>query len=807
MFNNTFLVIDAQAQLNFKSLTKHRVPGAIPVLGKYRLIDIAISSATESNITNVGVFCDRNYRSLHDHIGDGARFNLARRVDGIFILPPKSSNPVDEEFLSFQRMKSQDDYFRRSNQEYSIIMPSTIFWFPNLEEFVKNHIESEKDITEIVNKNGERLYTFIIKKEKLMTYIENYSTISYRNLCEVFDYSNQETKNTIIYDRYAKYIRTLDEYYKMQMGFIGSAFPTGLERLEKVRAKDQFDSPTYYGSAASVKSTIMTSGCFIDGTVENSILSRRVRVEEGAVIKNSIIMNNCIIKKNAYLVNAILDKESIVEEGAVVVGTSDDPFVSEKKQTVFSAKHPRVAMLSAECSPYVKRGGLADMVGSLAREIAHQGSEVYLFIPLYKEIRNKHQNESEKREELDITIFDKTYHIGVFKKEIEKLTYILLDLYMFFDREEIYGYDDDRYRFAYFTYAVFEYLKSRNIEIDVFHIHDWHMCLLPLFKKKYEMYQKSLSVLTIHNLSYQGTSDKDVIEHFKLDYSIEGPKVSFLEIGINTADILNTVSKTYAEELKYEYYSGNLREAIMRRTPDFYGIVNGLSSKLDPNTDVLLASRYSIDDEDLFIKKEINKKYLSDICGFEYSSDMFIMGMVSRIDSIKGFDLITNALYSLLENKKIHFVLLGIGDPLIISRLKEIEERYKSQVKLFLDFYGTEPSYIYSGADVFLMPSRIEPCGTSQMIALKYGTVPIVRQTGGLNDTISSYDRTSKSGNGFKFYNQDYRDLISAINLAYSIYSTNRNEWEILIKNGMRSEFSFKKCAKEYLNLYSIERK
>ena len=140
MFNNIFVVIDATSQLDFSSLTKHRVPGAIPILGKYRMIDIPISAATESNITNVGVFCDRNYRSLHDHIGDGARFNLGRRVDGIFILPPKALNPVDEAFLSFQRMKGQDDYFRRSNQEYCIIMPSTLYWFPNLEELVREHI-------------------------------------------------------------------------------------------------------------------------------------------------------------------------------------------------------------------------------------------------------------------------------------------------------------------------------------------------------------------------------------------------------------------------------------------------------------------------------------------------------------------------------------------------------------------------------------------------------------------------------------------------------------------------------------------
>lgn len=807
MFNNIFVVIDASAQLNFKTLTKHRVPGAIPILGKYRMIDVAISAATQANITNVGVFCDRNYRSLNDHIGDGARFNLGRRVDGIFILPPKSFNPVDESFISFQRMKDQDDYFRRSNQEYCLIMPSTIYWFPDLEKLVNEHIKSGKDITQVVNRDNERLYVFIIQKDKLMNYIDSYSSINYRNIAEVFDYSTQETKNTIVYRRYAKYITNIYEYYDISMSFIKIAYPRGLESLEKIRAKDQFDSPTFYGTKSNVSESILASGCFIDGTVYNSILSRRVRVEEGAVVKNSIIMNNCVIKKNAYIDSAIIDKESIIDEGAEVIGTKDEPFVSEKKQTVYSTKHPSVAMLSAECSPFVKRGGLADMVGSLSAEIAHQGSEVYFFIPLYKEIKEKYMSEFEKDKELTLTIFDKQYHINVYKKESEKLTYILIDLYMFFERENVYGYKDDPYRFSYFTYAALEYLRLKKIKIEVFHFHDWHMCLLPLFMKKYDEYKKSLSVLTIHNLSYQGITNKEVIDHFGLDYYIEGENMNFLEIGINSADIINTVSKTYAEELKYVYYSGNLRDSIIRRTPDLYGIVNGLSSQIGPSNDMNLKARYSVNDSDFFKKKEINKKFLADTCEFTYSKDMFIMGMVSRIDQIKGFHLLVDALYNILENENIYFVLLGVGDESIITRLKELQNRFPERVKLFLDFYGTDPSYIYSGSDVFLMPSLIEPCGTSQMIALKYGTVPIVRQTGGLNDTIQSFDKTSKTGNGFKFYNQDYRELINTINIAYTTYKEDKDDWKVLIKNGMKCDFSFKKCAKDYLNLYSIERK
>ena len=181
--------------------------------------------------------------------------------------------------------------------------------------------------------------------------------------------------------------------------------------------------------------------------------------------------------------------------------------------------------------------------------------------------------------------------------------------------------------------------------------------------------------------------------------------------------------------------------------------------------------------------------------------------MVSRIDEIKGFYYLIDALSWVLDNPNIYFVLLGVGDQEIISRLKRLEERFKGRVKLFLEFHATNPNYIYSGADCFMMPSRIEPCGTSQMIALKYGTVPIVRQTGGLNDTINSFDRTTKKGNGFKFYNMDSRDLGYMVNIAYDIYTNDKESWNKLILNGMECDYSFSRCAKEYLNLYNLKRK
>lgn len=803
---NMFMVVDATSTLDFDLLTKHRVPGAIPFLGKYRMIDFTLSNATFSNITNVAVFAYGNYRSLTDHIGSGNRYNLDRRKDGIFILPPKNYSPSSEFYISFQRMREHLEYFMRSNQEYVIITPATLIWCSDLNEILEDHIKSGKDITQVVSSSSERLYTFILSKDKLMNYINSYDEISYRNLVEVFDYSPLESKNTYVYQGFASYIKSLHDYYEVSMqliekGTLGTLF----EKVGRIRTKDPLNPPTFYGVDNHTENSFVSSGAIISGTVENSIISRRVIVKEGAKVINSIIMNNAVIEENAYLENVILDKETLVKKSARITGKKEDPFVSEKKQVVFSSFAPKVVILSAEASPFVKRGGLADMVGSLSRELSLSGAEVKVFLPLYREIKEKFSALLHLDNELSLTVDNKEYRINVYSYLEEKASYYFIDLYMFFDRGKIYGYQDDPYRFAYYTKAVCEYLSKISYTPDIIHFHDWHSSLLPLFIKQYENLKDTETILTIHNLNYQGTSDKDIISLFNLDYYVNGNTLNLLEVGINSADRITTVSKTYSEELKYAYYSGNLQEAILRRSMDLYGIVNGLDDKINPADDLEIKAQYNIDN--VFLKKPINKKYLCDICGFDYDPDLFIIGMVSRIEEIKGFDLVLDSLDELLKDDKVRFVLLGTGSDSYMERLKRVEEKYPGKVKTFLEYYGTKPTYIYSGADVFLMPSRMEPCGTSQMIAEKYGTIPIVRQTGGLNDTVESFDNITLAGNGFKFFNYDARELINAVKIALEVYKGNKEGWMNLVRNSMKKDNSFERCAKEYLSLYMVKGK
>ena len=798
-----FLVVDATSRLDFDLLTKHRVPGAIPFMGKYRLIDASLSNATYSEVTNVGVFPNGNYRSLSDHIGSGSRYDLDRRRDGIFILPPKVASPVDEEFMSFQRMNEHDEYFLRSEQTYVIITPATLVWSADLNLLLESHIQSGKDISQVVNNGNERLFTFILSKEKLMSYILNYDEVTYRNIVEVFDHSESETKNTIIFNGYAKYLRHLIDYYNISMKIIKNvSLRKVFQEIPRIRTKDPLNSATYYGEKASVMNSFISSGAFIDGKVENCIVSRRVKIMEGAVVKNSIIMNTVTIEEGAKVENAILDKETIVKAGSTVIGDESDPFVSEKRQIVFSASTPKVAILTAECSPYVKRGGLADMVGSLGVMLAKVGAKVKVFLPLYRIIKKQYLESLEKGDEIVMDIDGKTYHINTYHIFNSGVTYVFIDLYMFFDRDQVYGFEDDPYRFAYYTKSVLEYLKERNDSPDIFHLNDWHTALLPLFMKKYDIFNNSKTLLTIHNLNYQGITSKEILTHFNLNYYVSGNTINILEAGINTADKITTVSKTYAEELKYTFYSGDLQDTIIHRQADIYGIINGLDSKFNPSDDLEIKAQYDIDN--VYSMKPINKKFLCDLCGFDYNENTFVIGTVSRINDQKGFDLIIDSLDEILKDPDVKFVLLGVGDHNLMEELKLYEKKYPQQVKCFLDYYGTKPEYIYAGADVFLMPSKIEPCGTSQMIALKYGTIPIVRQTGGLNDTIDSFDNTTSLGNGFKFYNYDVRDLIYTIRIALVTYLTNKEGWRSLIHNAMSSNNSFERCAKEYLNLYNL---
>lgn len=804
--NNVFCVIDATNKGSFSKLTRHRMPGALPFGGKYRLIDFPLSNCKNSGITNVAIFPYGNYRSLADHIGSGDRWDLNRRKDGIFILPPKNLNLTYEDSISFQRMYEHMEYFSRSSQEYVMITPANIVWNVDFQEVLQFHTEHEADITEVLNTNGERLRTFLLSKQRLMEYIQSFDIMKYRNLTEIFDYGLGLRKNRFVYESPCFLIDHPQALYQANMSLLDFSIRQQIfQENRPIFSKETMSSPARYGKTAFVKESIVASGAVVEGIMYHSIVGRKATIEEGAIVRHSIVMNQCRIEKGAVVEYAILDKETVVKSNAVVKGTLQDLYVSEKKQLVSSAEELTVIQLAIECVPFVKTGGLADVVGALAVELSKLGLESIVMLPLFPKVKEKYQLFLELIAEQIIQYDQQNHRVSLSLYRDKQTTFYFIESYDFFDREQVYGYPDDGDRFAFFTKAAIAFFDTLPKQPDIVHVHDWHLGLTPLYLKSLKEKRNIKTLMTIHNLEYQGVHPANILEKMGIPqevYRHHHHTINFLELGLQHTSKISTVSSTYRDELKYEYYSKNLVDLINRRDRDFYGILNGLASQEGPTTDVFIEARY-----DRFTVKEqkkVNKQALQKMMNLSVGDDYFIVGMVGRIVEQKGFEIIFQAMDQMMQNDRIQFVLLGTGNQHYMDVLRSFESRYPGRMKLNLGYDATEPSYIYAGADVFLMPSRYEPCGTSQMIALRYGTIPIVRQTGGLNDTVEQFDPVRKKGNGFKFYNYDSRDLLFQVQNAYQCFAFYPEDWFRLIQNAMTSDFSFSATASQYYDLYHM---
>ncbi len=802
--NNIFVIVDATSRGNFAKLTRHRVPGALPFGGKYRLIDFTLSNCKNSGVNNVSIFPYGNYRSLSDHIGSGDRWDLSRRHDGIFILPPKSLNLTIEDEISFQRMYEHLEYFYRSNQEYAIITPANMVWNVDYNQFLTEHLLNEADISEVLSDMKKSLKTYIISKKLLLKYIENYDQIQFRNLSDVFDYAPNIKRHTILIDTFSYKINSASELYEANMQLLlpevrEAIFPNN----SPIYSKETMSAPSRYGDFAKVHNSIIASGAVIEGEVINSIIGRKVRIDYGAKVSNSVIMNQSVIESDALVEYSIFDKETRVIKNSIVTGEEDEIYVSEKKQIVTSHQSIAILQLSAECFPYVKTGGLADVVGSLAEEFSNLGRKSQVMLPLYPSIKEKYNLLLELRASNSLIYGEKSYKVNLYSITNSNTVYYIVESYDFFDRPKIYGYDDDGDRFAVFTLAAISFLDAIDETPDIIHIHDWHLGLLPLLLKLRNIEIKTL--MTIHNIEYQGIHNLEILKKLNIEDPMQYTRLgrlNFMEVGLTHATKISTVSETYKDELKYEYYSKNLVEIINKRYRDFYGILNGIEDTISPEMDLEIAHKYNL--VNVFSAKKINKIDLQRKMKINIGEEYFVLGMVSRIVEQKGFDIIIPALYQILNNPKIEFVILGTGDENYLEQLRNLQQAFPDRVSVNLEYNATKPSYIYAGSDAFLMPSRYEPCGIGQMIALRYGTIPIVRQTGGLNDTIENYDTSSKRGNGFKFYNYDSRDLLFQIGNAFNLFNDYYQDWRQIIINAMNSRFLLSDSAKKYLELYQM---
>ncbi len=464
--------------------------------------------------------------------------------------------------------------------------------------------------------------------------------------------------------------------------------------------------------------------------------------------------------------------------------------------------------VSAECTPFVKVGGLADVVGSLPGEIKRlRGTEVRVFLPYYKSIPNKFKKKTE-----DVINFkmhfaeENDVYVGVKSLKKGNILYYFIDNEFYFgSRDNIYNYGDEAKRFSFFQLAVLEALDKLDFIPDIIHVHDWHTAMIPLLvKTKYSNKFNAKTMLSIHNLAYQGIFPLQDFKLFNMPYDsrmeFEG-FLNFLKAGIVTADKLSTVSETYAQEILTDYFGYGMQNLLKMRGKDLVGIINGIDYKeFSPETDKLI--EYKFDLENFKIGKLENKKALFDKLKIDFPLDRPVISIISRLVSQKGIDLIKRVFDEMLEIDDFTFIVLGTGSVEYEDYFLNLQNHFPDKVKVHIGYSNKLAHMIYAGSDMFLMPSKFEPCGLGQIIALKYGTIPIVRETGGLVDTIQPYNEYEKIGNGFSFTNFNAHDMMHVIRYALHIYHHNPKSWKIIVDNAMKSDYSWKQSAKAYRKVY-----
>ncbi|QVK18711.1 glycogen/starch synthase [Mycoplasmatota bacterium] len=792
-------VIDAT--VFYKDLHKlfiHRLPSAIQFGGRYRLIDFSLSNFKNSGIRNVAIYPNGNYRSLTDHVSSGKVWDLDRKRDGLFILPPKRIIDQSEEMISFARMKEHMEYFLRSKQDYVVLTSGVLVWNINFTIPLKNHIDTQADITEIKVKN-QRVNTFILKKAYLIQLILQHEYLGFKNLIEVIQFAHNIKVNDYEHQGYTKMIKSIQDLYESHMDMLNFDIGKSIFKEEEPMLSKTKDSPpTFYKDKAKVKNTIVANGANINGYIENSIISRDVFIEEGVSINHSIIMQQSKILANAILDYCIIDKNTIIGENVVLKGSKENPVIVEKEEKIITKSKMKIFHVATECAPFIKTGGLADVLAALPKSQRDLGIEISVCIPLYQQIKNNYQ----KQLHLEYTILIDDQNCLVYSLNREGVRYYFIKIEDYFEQKKIYGNDNDLVRYYYLNKCVLQLIEKFEYPPDIIHIHDYHVCLIPiLIRHIYKQYNRPKTCLTIHNIKYQGIYYNEKFINKYLKDITSDDSINFLKLGLSYTDIITTVSPTYSKELQYEFFSENLQDIIIKRKNDLYGILNGLDDNVfHPKTDISIALNYDINSID---KKKENKRYLQQHSNLTVDEHIPIIGMVTRLVEQKGIDLVLSIFDKLMETEKVQFVLLGTGNTVYETEFKYFEKKYPKRVKANIGYDAFNPNQIYAGADLFLMPSKFEPCGISQMIALKYGTIPIVRETGGLKDTVFAYNEFTKNGNGFTFTNYNAQDMLHTIKRAITFYNQ-KNDWNEIVKSAMNYDFNYHKTAMKYYRLYEI---
>ena len=466
----------------------------------------------------------------------------------------------------------------------------------------------------------------------------------------------------------------------------------------------------------------------------------------------------------------------------------------------------KIMFVASEAAPFIATGGLAEVIGSLSKAIAKDDTfDVRVIIPLYQDIKKEFRKDFKFIGNIFVPLSWRNQYCGIFEYEKDNVKFYFVDNEYYFKRPGCYGYYDDGERFAFFCRSVMEILSFLNFYPDILHCHDWQAALATLYLKTIYCfrpeYQFIRSVFTIHNIEYQGKYSLDILEDLfgisnRYRYLVEYDRcINLMKGAIECSERFSTVSPTYAGEIKDPYYAHGLDAIICRNEFKLCGILNGIDvDYYNPKTDKSLFANYDAEDVS---NKAICKEELQRMLNLPVKPDTPIIAMITRLVAHKGLDLVREVIEQVLR-QDVQFVLLGTGDSTYENYFSDLARRYPGKVVSIISFNSDLSRKIYSGADLFLMPSKSEPCGLSQMIASRYGTVAIVRETGGLRDSIQPY---GAGGNGFTFHDYNAYDMLYVINEALGVYR-NKEAWKELQKKAMLTDFSWATSAKYYIGLY-----
>lgn len=479
-----------------------------------------------------------------------------------------------------------------------------------------------------------------------------------------------------------------------------------------------------------------------------------------------------------------------------------------------SSKKMQIVFASAECAPFVKTGGLGDVAGSLPAALVRAGAEVIVMVPKYATIKDEYKAQMEHFSDFYVSLGWRNEYCGLEKLEHDGVTYMFIDNERYFARDYPYGFFDDGERFAFFSKAITESLQHlpAGFECDILHCNDWQTALAPVFLREFyqglPLYERVKTVFSIHNVAFQGQFSDTVMEDIlgvahipaaATQLRCDACSINYMLGALHYADAITTVSPTYANEIQTPEFGEGLDGVLRERSYALQGILNGIDvTGFDPATDKRIAANYTVEDRS---GKAVCKAKLLEELGLEVRDDRPLMVMVTRLTRQKGMDLVMYALDRILSGG-VQVAVLGTGDRDYEDGLRYFQDKYPGTMAARIEFDPALSQRMYAAADMFLMPSKFEPCGLSQIIAMRYGTLPIVRETGGLKDTVQPYNEFTGEGTGFSFTNFNGDEMGDAVFRAARLFWDNRDAWNKLVTQAMSQDFSWTRSADKYLDLY-----